>query len=593
VFLPGEGEIRRVAAQLAGRVPGDVTVHPLYGALPFAAQRAAIAPVIRGRKVVLATSIAETALTIQDVRVVVDAGLARRSRFDAGRGMSQLVTERVTKAEATQRRGRAGRVAPGVCYRMWTKGEEGGLAAFPPPEIAAADLTGLALDLAMWGARDATGLAFLTPPPDGPLAEARRLLCDLGALGADGTITDHGRRVAAMPLHPRLAHMLAVAGPDAAGMAALLSGRDPLRGRGVDLALRHAALRDPARFGPERPALERIATEARRLRKIVSGHKGRDFAHAEQAALAYPDRIGQRRAGDAPRWVLSGGTGAMMDAGEPLAGARLIVATDLDGGGREARIRQAIEMSEAELRGLYADRIAWHDVCLWSKRDRAVQARRQERFGAVVLADQHWADAPAGAMARAMLDGVRQLGLPWTNAARRFRSRVELLRGQGSALPDCSDEGLLATVEDWLLPHLAGVRTAEALAGFDILPALRDRLDWAQTQDLDRLAPSHFTTPLDRRVPIDYGGGAPEITVRLQEMFGVTVHPTIGPARLPLKVTLLSPGQRPVQTTTDLPGFWATSYADVRKDMRGRYPKHPWPEDPTVAEPTLRAKPRK
>ncbi len=335
VFLPGEGEIRRVAAQLAGRVPGDVAVHPLYGALPFAAQRAAIAPATTGRKVVLATSIAETALTIEDVRVVVDAGLARRSRFDAGRGMSRLVTERVTRAEATQRRGRAGRVAEGVCYRMWTKGEEGGLAAFPPPEIAAADLTGLALDLAMWGTRDAGALAFLTPPPEGPLAEARGLLRDLGALAGDGTITDHGRAIAALPLHPRLAHMLVVAGPGAAAMAALLSDRDPLRGRGVDLTLRLAALREPAGFGLERPALERITTEARRLRKMAPHRVGPDLSPAEQAALAYPDRIGLRRAGDAPRWVLSGGTGA--DNGRRRRAGRLAADRGDRSGWRRAR----------------------------------------------------------------------------------------------------------------------------------------------------------------------------------------------------------------------------------------------------------------
>ena len=593
-FLPGEGEIRRVASYLAG-LPADVPVHPLYGALPFAAQRAAIAPVSRGRKVVLATSIAETALTIEDVRIVVDGGKARRARFDPARGMSRLVTERVTRAEAIQRRGRAGRVAPGVCYRLWTKGEEGGMHPFPPPEISAADLAGLVLELALWGVSDPGDLAFLTPPPFGAWGEAQLLLTQLGALDQHRRITDHGRQIARLPLHPRLAHMLSVAGPQAAPLAALLSERDPLRGVGCDLTLRLEALHHPARNGAARPALERIKTEAKRLADFrrksgVARETGLSFAEA--TALAYPDRIGLRRKGDDPRWILSGGTGAEMDAGDALAGARLIVASDLDGDGREARIRQAIALSEAELRGLYGDQIKWQDVCEWSRRERKVLSRRQERFGALVLEDRRWDDAPQEAVARAMLDGVRELGLPWSAAARRLQSRVELLRDQGADVPDFSDDGLMAEVEALLLPFLGGVKTAEGLKTLDLVGPLRAFLGWEATERLDRLAPGHFVTPLGRKVAIDYGMGAPEISVRLQEMFGVTQHPVIGPERLALKVTLLSPGQKPVQTTTDLPGFWASSYGDVRKDMRGRYPRHPWPEDPTQADPTLRAKPR-
>ena len=591
VFLPGEGEIRRVASYLSG-LPEGVALHALYGALPFAAQRAAIAPAQTGRKVVLSTAIAETALTIRDVRVVIDGGRARRARFDPGRGMSRLVTERVTRAEATQRRGRAGRVQTGWCYRSWTKGEEGALAAFPPPEIAAADLTGLALELALWGARP-EALSFLTPPPEKALAEAQLLLQGLGALDDACRITDHGRALAALPLHPRLGHMLAVAGPTAAELAALLNDRDPLRGAGVDLALRMQALRQPARHPAARGALDRIAAEAKRLRSLLGkGAVGADLSLAEQAALAYPDRIGLRRAGDAPRWILSGGTGAVMDAHDPLASSRLIVATDLDGGGREARVRQAVAISEAEVRGLYATRIIWTDVCEWSKRERRVLTRQQERLGALVLADRIWTDAPPEDVARAMLDGVRDLGLPWAAPAVRLRARIELMRAEGADLPDCSDARLMEDL-DWLLPYLNSVTSAPDLARLDLSEALKSRLSWAQQQDLDRLAPAHFITPMGRKVPLDYSGGTPEIAVRLQEMFGVTAHPSIGPGRLPLKVTLLSPGGRPVQTTTDLPGFWATSYADVRKDMRGRYPRHPWPEDPALAQPTLRAKPRK
>ncbi len=582
-FLPGEAEIRRVAARLDGALPG-VSVQPLYGALPFSAQRAAVAPLKGARKLVLATSIAETALTIEDIRVVVDGGRARRARFDPGRGMTRLVTERVTRAEATQRAGRAGRVAPGVCYRLWTRGEDGALHAFPPPEIATADLCGLALELAVWGLRGTGDLAFLTHPPDGAMDEARTLLTELGALDKAGHVTAHGRRLAALPLHPRLAHMLQLAGSDAAKLAALLNERDPLRGEGCDLSLRLKALRHPRGT----PALERIAAEAKRLARMA-GPPERPLGAAEQAALAYPDRIGLRRPGDAARWVLSNGTGADMDPADPLAGSRLIVAADLDGRGREARIRLALPLTEAELRGLYADRIGWHDVCRWSRRRRTVEARRQERFGALVLDDRIWKSPPPDAWARALLDGVRDLGLPWTDAARRLRARIELLRAQGAALPDCSDAALMAGLEDWLLQHLSGRRTLDRL---DIAGALAARLDWGQKAELDRLAPPDFVTPLGRKIPIDYSGGVPEIAVRLQEMFGVTAHPVIGPARAPLKVTLLSPARRPVQVTTDLPGFWATSYADVRKDMRGQYPRHPWPEDPTQADPTLRAKRR-
>ena len=586
-FLPGEGEIRRVEAALTPRLPPGMVIRPLFGAMDFTAQRAALAPV-PGRKIVLATSIAETSLTIPDIRVVVDGGRARRARFDAPSGMSRLVTERVTKAEAEQRRGRAGRVAPGTCYRLWTKGEEGGLSAFPPAEIEAADLTPLALELALWGGAD---LPFLTPPHPGVLAEAQALLADLGALDGAGRITDHGKRLATLPLHPRLGHMLAIAGPAAAPLAALLAERDPLRGDPPDLTTRLKAIDRPPPQA-HRPTIDRIRDEAKRLSRAIPQGTQDGLSPAQMAALAYPDRIGMRRKGDAPRWVLSGGKGAAMAAGLPLSGARLIVATDLDGDPREATIRQAISITESELRGLFADRIRWHDLCEWSRREGRVLARRQERLGALVLDDRIWPDAPAEAMARAALDGIHQLGLPWTAAARRLRARVELARGGGTDFPDMTDAALIATLEDWLLPHLGRARTEADLRAFDTTNALKAMLDWDQTQRLDTLVPAHFNTPLGRHVPIDYDGEAPAIEVRLQEMFGVTRHPVVGAARLPLRITLLSPGQRPVQVTMDLPRFWATSYADVRKDMRGAYPRHPWPEDPTVAEPTLRAKPR-
>ncbi|MYM56650.1 ATP-dependent helicase HrpB [Thalassovita mangrovi] len=597
VFLPGEGEIRRTEALLKDRLPPDCTVHPLFGAMEFAKQRAAIEPAKTGRKVVLATSIAETSLTIQDVRVVVDAGRARRARFDPGSGMARLVTEKVTKAEATQRTGRAGRVAEGRCYRLWTKGEEGGLQPFAPAEIETADLSGLALELALWGAQP-NDLALLTPPNPGAYAEAQALLRMLGALDKGNLITDHGRALAALPLHPRLAHMLAVAGPDAALLAALLADRDPLaRSAPVDLSLRLSALRDLRGYADRHPhqanrgAVERIKAEAKRLARQAKPARTGGMSDAEMAALAYPDRVGLRRKGDAARYVLSGGKGAVMDDHDPMAATRLIVVTDTDGNPREAKVRQAIQINEAELRGLFADQIGWVDNCDWSKRDRRVIARRQERFGALVLDDRIWKDAPPEAIARAMLDGVRDLGLVPSPAAKRFIARVMLVRDDQNGLPDMSDAALMESLEDWLLPHLGGVKTAEDWKKFDILNPLRAMLDWDQMQALDRAAPAHFTTPLGRQIPIDYSGETPEISLRLQEMFGQTTHPRVG--RTPLRVTLLSPAGRPVQTTTDIPGFWASSYADVRKDMRGRYPKHPWPEDPTQADPTLRAKPRR
>jgi ATP-dependent helicase HrpB len=593
VFLPGEGEIRRVEAGLKGRLPPECSVRPLFGAMDFAAQRAAIAPIQSGRKIVLATSIAETSLTIEDIRVVVDGGWARRARFDPGSGMSRLVTERVSRAQATQRSGRAGRVAAGTCYRLWTRGEDGALPAFAPAEIEVADLAGLALELANWGA-PLQDVALLTPPNPGAFAEARALLRQLGALDDKGRITSHGRALALVPLHPRLAHMLVRAGRGAAPVAAVLGGRDPLRGAPVDLALRVEAVRDvrgfQARraFDVNRAALEVIKQEAKRLARLVPDST--DMGPAEMVALAYPDRIGMRRSGDAPRYVLSGGKGAVMPEGDPMAGARLIVATDLDGNPREAKIRSAMQISEGEVRALFGDDIAWCEVCQWSKRDRRVLTRQQEQFGALVLQDRIWGDAPPQDVARAMLDGVRDLGLSLSGAAARFVARVELVRAGGGAVPDLSQAGLMATLEQWLLPYLAGVRSAEDWKRFDPLPALRAALDWDQMQVVERAAPAQFTTPLGRNVAIDYGGEHPEISVRLQEMFGVVDHPAV--AGTPLKVTLLSPAQRPVQVTMDLPGFWATSYGDVRKDMRGRYPRHPWPEDPTQADPTLRAKPR-
>lgn len=585
VFLPGEGEIRRVEALLKGSVPADCTIAPLFGAMDFKAQQQAIRPAVSGRKVVLATSIAETSLTIEGIRIVVDAGRARRARFDPSSGMSRLVTEKVTRAEATQRAGRAGRMSDGVAYKLWTKGEEGAFAAYPPAEIEVGDLSGFALELAVWGA-EASDLSFVTPPHEGRLGEAREVLRMLEAIDDQGRITDHGKQLARLPLHPRLAHMVARGGKTAATLAALLAERDPIRGGDVDLLRRMDAVTGKSRTADAHaPTLARIRQEAKRLERGQRGTGPDDIGVL--AALAYPDRIGLRRKGEAPRYVLSGGKGAILPEHDSMAGARLIVATDLDGDPREARIRQAVRISEADLRATFSDQIIWRDVCLWSRRERAVLSRRQETFGALVLDDRTWPDASPERIAQAMLDGVRQLGLIPGAAAARFLARARLM---GAGFPDFSEIHLVETLEDWLLPHLHGVRNAAQWKGFDLLPALRGRLSWDQQQALDAAAPAHFETPLGRRVPIDYSGAQPQISVRLQEVFGVTRHPAV--AGTPLQITLLSPAQRPVQVTTDLPGFWQTSYMDVRKDMRGRYPRHPWPEDPTQADPTVRAKPR-
>ncbi len=602
VFLPGAGEIRRVQGLLSGRLPDDCQIQPLFGGLPFAEQRKPLVPLGKGRKVVLATSIAETSLTIPDIRVVVDGGLARRARFDAGSGMSRLVTERATKAEATQRQGRAGRVAEGVCYRLWTKGEEGGMAPYPPAEIESTDLSALVLELANWGTDTPDGMGFLTPPPPRAYSEAQELLQKLGALDANRRITPHGKALSRLPLHPRLAHMLTLGGKRAATLAALLENRDPLRGgwdRPTDISLRIEALENSAKFASERPysvdpaALKSIRQEAKRLFSLVP-EGGKTLSAGALLSLAFPDRIGLRRKGEDARFLLSGGKGAVLEGGDALAGCRMIVAADLDGDTREARLRLGARLEEGEARALHP--VTQLQVCEWSRRDRMVIARERSMLGALVLEDRHWKAAPPEAIAAAMVEGVRDLGLgalDWTKPARLLRARVEWLNGRGdSPLPDMSDKGLLDQLEVWLQPFLGECRKAADLKKVNIAKVLEMWLGWDGKQLLDRLAPASITAPTGTRLAVDYGGAQPSVQVRLQEMFGLTTHPTVGPDRLPVLIELLSPARRPVQTTADLPGFWASSYADVRKDMRGRYPRHPWPEDPTVAEATRRVKPK-
>jgi len=585
VFLPGEREIRNVMRMLSSGLAHDVSIYPLYGALDFKEQRLAITPPQKGRKVVLATSIAETSLTIEGITAVVDSGLARRAIYDAGTGMSRLVTTKASQAEATQRMGRAGRLSTGTCFKYWSRAEEGQMPKFAPAEIERADLATFALDLAQWGTNE-HDLALLTPPNTATLDDARAVLTMLGALDQTGRITDYGRALSRVPAHPRIAHMITKAGENATLVAALLGERDILKKSGQsDFNKRIQAIMDDEPNVPK-PMRNRIKFEAKRLNRFAAQNAPR-YSVAQVLALAFPDRIGARRSGKTPRFILSGGKGAIMLDEDALASQRYIVAIELDGDPREAQIRLALPISEGEIRDLFDDRIYWQNVCEWSKRDGRVIARKREYFGSLILNDQIWKGVSDAELATAMLDGVRDLGLTLTPSAERFLARVRLAPNEFAGFDEAT---LLHELDDWLLPYLTAITTREAWRKFDITPALKARLNWNQQSKLDRLAPSHFISPLGHKIPIDYNGEQPQITLRLQEMFGQVTHPQV--IGKPLRVTLLSPAGRPVQTTMDIPGFWATSYADVRKDMRGRYPKHPWPEDPTKAAPTLRAKPR-
>ncbi len=600
VFLPGEAEIRRTKAALQDHLPKNCVLRLLLGNLLFFEQQLAIQPEAQKnmRKIVLATAIAETSLTIQDIRVVVDCGRARRARYDPSKGLQKLMTERVSKAEATQRAGRAGRIAPGRCYRMWARAEEGAMPGFAPPEIEISDLAPLALELAQWGSRP-EDLAFLTAPPPGAWAQATSLLGQLGGL-SDGRLTPHGAALAKLPLHPRLAQMLLQAGPSAAPLAALLSDRDILATQNCDLTPALTALTRPGeRKGQagtirDHAALDRIRQEAKRLSRLApkSTHEVA-LSPAQCLALAYPERVAQRRSGTQPRYIMAGGKGAVLASDDALANARYLVISDLGNPhastGPDPKIRRALALGEAELREVFADNITWETSCHWSKRHRRVIASRSETLGALSLSQEVWRDSPAEALAAAMLEGVKLMGLRLPKAARLLQARVAVApTGQ---FPDCSDAALLEAASEWLAPYLSGLTTEQDWKAFDPLPALEGYIGWNALRQLDKIAPAHFTTPLGRKIAIDYSGDSPAIELRIQEIFGQTRHPIIGDH--PMKVTLLSPAHRPIQVTTDIPGFWTGSYEDVRKDMRAQYPKHPWPEDPTQADPTLRAKPRK
>jgi ATP-dependent helicase HrpB len=627
VFLPGAREIRRVQTLLEGiKAPADVALRPLFGELPAEEQDAALAPAPRGmRKVVLATNIAETSLTIPGVRVVVDSGLMRRARFDPVTGMSRLETQRISRASAEQRQGRAGRTAAGICYRAWSEGAHTTLAPFTAPEISDADLTPLALELASWGTREAGELRWLDAPPPAMLASARDLLERLGALDGGGRISAHGREMARLGVHPRLAHMLLRARalgalPLAAQLAALLSERDVLRGnagaRDADIRTRLDVLRGEAgAAAADRASLQRVRRSARDLERQLAadaaarggrvagtGTAGAEVGTAVSAeaglllAFAYPDRIGRRRSGAEGRFTLANGRGAAFAEPQPLARAELIVAVDLDDRERDARILLAAPLGRGELLAHFGERIQRRESVQWSSREQAVLARRTVELDALVLEEKPLAEVPADAACAAMLAGVRELGiaaLPWDRDARDLQARMEFARGAlagaatETAWPAVSDAALMQSLETWLAPWLDGVTRREHLARVPLLDALRALLSFEQQRELAAWAPTHLTMPSGSHIRVDYqDDSAPVVSVRLQEVFGLAETPRLGRGRVPVTFRLLSPAQRPVQVTRDLASFWRGAYAEVRKDLRGRYPKHYWPENPLEAQPT-------
>ena len=598
VFLPGAGEIRRVQGLLGDLAAPGLQMLALYGDLAAQEQDAALAGHQPGlRRIVLATNIAETSVTIPGVTVVVDSGLVRRSRFDPATGMSRLELMRITRASAEQRAGRAGRTQPGVCYRLWSEGAHASLAAHTTPEIAEADLAPLALELAQWGAADVQALKWLDAPAAPLLQQARELLQRLSALDAKGSITAMGRRMAALPVHPRLAHMLLAAGAQAAELAALLSDRDLLRGAGAardaDLRSRLDMLRGERGGGDaDRGALERVRRSAAQLRRLAPA-SGDDATPGSLLALAFPDRVAQRRGASGGRYLLSNGRGAAFAGQAGLAAQEYLVAVQLDDHDREARIDLAAPITRAEIEARFAAQIVDEEQVSWDPRTAAVLARRLRRFEALVLDDHPLPQIPAQLAASAMLGGIRQLGieaLPWDRDTRNLQARLEFVRHLELApLPDwpASDAAALAgDLEHWLAPWLEGITRREHLARLPLREALLARLDAAQRRALDELAPRELAVPSGSRIRIDYvDDNAPCIEVRLQEVFGLAATPRIGGNRVPVTLKLLSPAQRPVQITRDLAGFWRSSYVEVRKEMRGRYPRHNWPENPAEALP--------
>lgn len=622
VFLPGAAEIRQVARQLAGSGLGaQWQVMPLLGALPPAEQDRAIIPSPKGcRKIVLATAIAETSLTIEGVGVVVDSGLQRISRFDLRSGMARLVTLPVNRASADQRQGRAGRLGPGVCYRLWSKAIQGTLAEDRRPEIVEADLCGLALELARWGIHQPGELHWLDPPPESAYAAACELLRSLDALDHDNKITRHGREMAALPVHPRLAHMLAMARPlgqirAACDLAALLTERDPLRFEAghydMDLQLRFDLLQHQRKGRPfnhplanvNMNACKGILKLADQLYRQSNGPGGSKAASAPDIGLllawAYPDRIARRRPGDRSRYVMTNGQGVRLDANAPMASEEFIVAVEADGRRRDGRIYRAAAYSLARLEEQYGTQLEWLEDVYWDEARQSVQSRHLLQLDALTVQSKPLKAPGEAHRIAAMLDGITQHGLdvlPWNKKLRNWQARVCFLHRQlaeEERWPDVGDPSLLADMPRWLGPYLTGISRLRELNRVDLQAALFSHLAYDQHRQLDILAPSHWTVPSGSRIPIDYTGNIPVLAVRLQEMFGLEQTPVIAKGRQPLLIHLLSPASRPVQVTQDLTGFWKNSYHEVRKELKGRYPKHHWPDDPLTAQPTARAKPRK
>jgi ATP-dependent helicase HrpB len=595
-FLPGQREIERTRERLEGRIGADTDIVPLYGMLDARTQDAAIKPPPSGRrKVVLATAIAETSITIDGVRVVIDSGLSRLPRYEPASGLTRLETVRVSRASADQRAGRAGRTEPGIAIRLWRAEQTAALPAFTPPEILEADLSSLMLDCAAFGVADPASLTFLDPPPGPALTEARALLTELDAIDAGGRLTEAGAAMRKLALPVRLAHMVAEAARSgqalaAARLAVLLTERG-LGGDSVDLERRLSRF-----MGEKSPRAVAARQLAERLARTANGGRDNDAPQAGALLLrAWPDRVARAR-GERGRFVLANGSGAMLDAADPLAGETFLVVADLQGKAQNARISAAAAVSEAEIRSVLGHHIEKKLESAFDPEKRAVRVRETVRLGAITLSER-MLPAPNGQEAdRAIVDALGKHGLSllnWGKEAQILRHRLQWLhQGLGAPWPDVSDEALLAALDDWLLPFLTGEASFARIGAGVLHDALTSLVPHDLQRKMGALAPTHFDAPSGSRVPIDYEGEWPVLAIRVQELFGLDRHPSIAGGAVPLTLELLSPAHRPIQTTRDLPGFWRGSWADVRSDMRGRYPKHVWPDDPLAAQATARAKPR-
>ncbi|MGG7517867.1 ATP-dependent helicase HrpB [Allorhizobium undicola] len=596
-FLPGQAEIRRVAERLEGRLPASTKIAPLYGNLSQAEQDQAIRPAAAGeRKVVLATSIAETSITIDGVRIIVDSGLQRLPVFEPATGMTRLETVKASRASADQRAGRAGRTEPGIAIRLWHMGQTAALPAFTPPEILSTDLSGLLLDMAHWGVNQPDGLLFIDAPPAAAWQEARALLKGLGALDAQGMLTGKGRRMRGFGLPPRLASMMIDAAEEGlsrpAGELAVLLTEQGLGGQDIDLdeRLRRFRADRGERAGAARGLAARLAEQAGKAHAQQTGiSAGRLLLHA------FPDRIALQRGGRG-RYVMANGRGGELEEKERLAASPMLVIADLTGRAGKARILAAAEISLAEIQADLPGAVTQGEECFFDRASREVRARKVKRLGAITLEEAPLPRPTGEAALTALAEGVRELGLthlPFSKATGQLRQRIGFLhRTLGEPWPDMEDDALLARLDEWFIPFQHGARSFSDVSAGGLAEGLRSLVPFDLQRDLDRLAPTHFTAPTGMIHPIHYEGEEPKLIIRVQELFGLKDHPAIGGGRLPLLLELTSPAHRPIQTTRDLPGFWAGSWSDVRADMRGRYPKHPWPEDPATAAPTTRAKPR-